>query len=70
MTKQYVCTEFFRLNNIYGKRECKTWQEIDINSLVKGSVKLTNEQINDFVVAIAFLFATVAIFKIVRRSFF
>lgn len=31
--------------------------------------KLTNEQMADFILQIAFLFATVAIFKWVKRSF-
>lgn len=49
-----------------GLRECIQWQAVQDYS----GYKLTNEQMATFIFTIAALFATVAVIKIVRRTFF
>lgn len=49
-----------------GLGECVQWQAVPDYS----GYKLTNEQMGEFIFAIAALFATVAAFKIIRRTFF
>lgn len=62
----YVCVELEKIKNIYGGYDCKTWQQLPDYS----GYKLTNEQMTDFILAIAILFATVSAIKLVKRSFF
>lgn len=61
---QYVCSNL--VQNDTGVLFCATWQKIPDYS----GYKLTNEEMAQFIFAIALLFATVAAIKIVRRSFF
>lgn len=61
--KKYACVEFINHN---GMMLCTHWQEIQEYS----GFKLTNVQMSEFIFAIALLFATVAVFKIIRRAFF
>lgn len=49
-----------------GLGECIQWQAVPDYS----GYKLTNEQMAIFIFSIAALFATVAVIKIVRRTFF
>lgn len=49
-----------------GLGECIQWQAVPDYS----GYKLTNNEMAEFIFAIAALFATVAAFKIIRRTFF
>ena len=49
-----------------GIGECVQWQAVQDYS----GYKLTNEQMATYIFSIAALFATVAVIKIVRRTFF
>lgn len=61
MTTVYACQTLIQQGN---QIVCKDWVAISDYS----SFKLTNEQMATFIFSIALLFATVAIFKFVRRS--
>ena len=56
----YQCIQLSELN------ECVQWQAVQDYS----GYKLTNEQMATYIFSIAALFATVAVIKIVRRTFF
>ena len=61
---QYVCTNLQQTET--GVLVCTNWQELPNYS----GYKLTNDEMAQFILSIALLFATVAAIKIVRRSFF
>lgn len=59
----YVCAELQQVNNVM---TCTRWTVQDYNS----GYKLTNEQMSEYILLMAGLFATVAVFKLIKRSFF
>lgn len=59
MNTVYQCVEISGI-------ECVQWQAVQDYS----GYKLTNEQMAIYIFSIAALFATVAVIKIVRRTFF
>lgn len=65
MSTVYQCVEVSQAD-INGYQHCIQWQAIPDY----GGYKLTNEQMATLIFAIAALFATVAVIKIVRRTFF
>lgn len=58
----YVCAELKQIDNVM---VCTNWVIYEYSSY-----KLTNEQMAEFIYSIAVLFATVAVIKLVKRSFF
>ena len=65
MSIAYQCVEV-TAPSTEAYQQCIQWQAIPDYS----GYKLTNEQMVIFISAIAALFATVAVIKIVRRTFF
>ena len=63
MNPGYICTEL--APTINGYIACKSWQPI-----TDAGFKLTYGQIGAFILAIAFVHASVFAIKVVKRSFF
>lgn len=65
----YLCSDIKTLrfetpDGVVTLQVCTSYINID------SGYKLTNEQMGSYILAIALMFATVAVFKIIRRSFF